>query len=133
MGRIRHCLTWCLFLLLAGCGGGGGGGVDNNTDVERVGASVVSTPTLTQSHDETATFEFQYSDADDAQLTLSLEYSLDNGNNWVTVPELASLSLDSGAEPRTGQLPRGGRRRNNAVRFFRGTRDRANKPVPLRN
>lgn len=102
MGRFRHCLTWCFFLLLAGCGGGGGGG--GNTDVERVGASVVSTPTITQSNDETATFEFQYSDADDSQLTLSLEYSLDNGNNWTTASELAGLSLISGAEPRAGSV-----------------------------
>jgi len=101
MGRIQHCLTWCFFLLLAGCGGGGGGG---NADTERVGASVVSTPTITQSNDETATFEFEYSDADDSQLTLSLEYSLDNGNNWTTAPELASLSLISGSAPRVGSI-----------------------------
>jgi len=101
MGRIKQCLIWCLLALVSACGGSDGG---EEAPVERVDASVISTPVVAQNNEETVTLEFQYSDANDTQLALSLEYSLDRGRNWTLATERANVPLRSGPEPRTGSL-----------------------------
>ncbi|MFK7965967.1 MAG: hypothetical protein AB8C46_18560 [Burkholderiaceae bacterium] len=104
MGRLKHCLMWCLLLVLAGCGGGGSGDGGSNTDTERVDAPTVSTLTIAQSNAETVTLAFDYADINDTELTLILEYSLDGGSRWSEDSAVSNRSLMSGPEARAGTV-----------------------------